>query len=308
MPRIRPVEFSERKSLTMSEPIKHIVQPGETLFGIADKNGVSHAAIKAANPQIPDIDKILPGDVVFIPVQGPEDNENGGNGASSGVVSGSAISPTAPFRGLDASVPLTKIAACLKENGFGFAIRYYSAKPRKKNLTLTEAQALVKAGLLLGVVFEETARRSLSGRAQGVSDAKTAHAMAVNEIGQPPNTPIYFAVDFDAKPSEMPKVIAYFEGVRDGLAQANGGTARYGVGVYGSGLTCTELLKRELVTFTWLIESTGFLGSKDFARQKLYNLIQIFVPPDGQPVCKVVVDPDEMNPDPVTFPPGLFTV
>ena len=286
---------------------RHIVQSGETLFGIARANGVSPAAILAANPQIPKPDTIFPGEVVFIPIQGAETEEEGTGTAPS--TTGVPAAADVIMRGLDASEPLTDAAACLKEQGFGFAMRYYSVDPaNKKNLKLPEARALVKAGLKLGVVFEETAKRSLKGRATGVDDAKSAHRTAVNEIGQPPNTPIYFAVDFDAKPQEIATIENYFEGVRDGLAEANGGSPLYTVGVYGSGLVCTELLKKDLVTFSWLTESTGFNGSKEFAAQKLFNLIQIFVPPDGMEVCNVVVDPDEMNPDPVKFPPGLFTI
>jgi len=291
----------------MSDPIKHSVRPGETLFGIANKNGVTHDAIRAANPQITNVDKISAGDIVFIPTQDSGTKTEGADTPPSTTVITQPASNLI-MRGLDANVPLTHVGACLKNHGFGFAMRYYSLKQRAKNLTSSEARALVNAGLQIGVVFEETAKRSLSGRAAGVNDGNSAHHSAANEIKQPASTPIYFAVDFDAKPAEIPVIRNYFEGVRDGLAQANGGTPRYQVGVYGSGLTCSELLKEHLVTFTWLTESTGFNGSKQFAQQKRFNLIQMFVPPDGLSVCGVVGDPNEMNPDPVKFPPGLFTI
>jgi Rv2525c-like, glycoside hydrolase-like domain/LysM domain len=290
----------------MSDTIKHTVVAGETLFGIADKNGVTHAAIKAANPQIADINKISVGDIVFVPVP-----QSTGTGESNTTPSstGAGANPTAPVRGLDANMSLAAAATCLKNKGFGFAMRYYSPKPANpKNLTLAEAHALVKAGLLLGVVFESAAKRSLDGHGAGVADAQIAHNSAVNKIGQPSNTPIYFAVDFDATPNEIPTIVEYFKGVHEGLAQANGGTSRYQVGVYGSGLTCSQLLANNLVTFCWLTESMGFNGSKQFRDQKRYNLLQIFVPPDGLNVCGISGDPNEMNPDPVKFPPGLFTI
>jgi hypothetical protein len=290
----------------MSDLIKHTVQPGETLFGIAKENGVSKEAMKAANPQILDINKILPGQIVFIPVEGT--GTGGGESPATQPATNPPVASNTVMRGLDASEPLTNAAKCLKNHGFGFAMRYYSLRKRAKNLTLSEAQALVAAGLQLGVVFEETAKRSLDGRAAGINDAKSAHETAANVIGQPAGTPIYFAVDFDAKPAQLPSIKQYFGGVRDGLAEANGGSPRYKVGAYASGLVCSELLKNGLITFSWLTESTGFNGSKEFAKQKLFNLIQIFVPPDGQSVCGVVVDPNEMNPDPIKFPPGLFTI
>ena len=48
-------------------PGSYVVQPGDTLSGIAQKFGVSLAALEAANPQIPDPNKIFPGQVIFIP-------------------------------------------------------------------------------------------------------------------------------------------------------------------------------------------------------------------------------------------------
>ena len=48
-------------------PGTYVVQPGDTLSGIAEKFGVSLAALEAANPQIPDFNLIFPGQVINIP-------------------------------------------------------------------------------------------------------------------------------------------------------------------------------------------------------------------------------------------------
>src|SRR6478609_6595759 len=48
--------------------ITYVVKQGHTLFDIAQKFGISLAALEAANPQIPDFDKIFPGQVINIPV------------------------------------------------------------------------------------------------------------------------------------------------------------------------------------------------------------------------------------------------
>jgi hypothetical protein len=291
----------------VSEPTEHIVQAGETLFGIAKKSGVTGEAIRAANPQITNPNLIHVGQVVLIPTGDSTSQPEHENGSTT--TTGESVSPATLLKGFDANVSLRNAAACLKQNGFGFVMRYYSPNPANaKNLTLPEAKALVNAGLLLGVVFESTAKRSLSGLAAGVADGQSAHNSAANKIGQPADSPIYFAVDFDAAPNEIPTIVEYFRGVHQGLEQANGGTSRYQAGVYGSGLTCTRLLANNLVKFTWLTESMGFHGSKQFRDQKLFNLLQIFVPPDGQKVCGISGDPNEMNPDPVKFPPGLFTI
>jgi spore coat assembly protein SafA len=48
-------------------PGTYVVQPGDTLSGIAEMFGVSLAALEAANPQIKNPDLIFPGQVVTIP-------------------------------------------------------------------------------------------------------------------------------------------------------------------------------------------------------------------------------------------------
>lgn len=45
----------------------YIVQPGDTLSGIAERFGVSLSDLIKANPQIDDPDLIHPGEVVYIP-------------------------------------------------------------------------------------------------------------------------------------------------------------------------------------------------------------------------------------------------
>jgi len=208
------------------------------------------------------------------------------------------------LRGLDANVELTRHVVCLKNQGFAFAVRYYNTHNPSKNLLLGEAQALVRAGLQIGAVWEDGSptKASFFSRAKGVVHGTAAYHMALDRIGQPEGTPIYFAVDFDASSTEIAGVITdYFKGIRAGFEAIGGANPRYQVGVYGSGLTCGKLLDSGLVTFSWLAMSTGFRGSRDFARNKLYNLIQ-FLPED---VCDVNVDPDETNPD---KPSGLFTV
>jgi nucleoid-associated protein YgaU len=45
----------------------YVVQPGDTLSAIARRFGVSLSALEAANPQIPDFNRIFPGQVINIP-------------------------------------------------------------------------------------------------------------------------------------------------------------------------------------------------------------------------------------------------
>lgn len=46
---------------------KHTVKAGETMWTIAQKYKVDFQALKAANPQITNPDKIMPGDIVWVP-------------------------------------------------------------------------------------------------------------------------------------------------------------------------------------------------------------------------------------------------
>jgi len=48
-------------------PGTYVVQPGDTMSGIAKKLGVSLGALEAANPQITDPNKIFPGQVLTVP-------------------------------------------------------------------------------------------------------------------------------------------------------------------------------------------------------------------------------------------------
>jgi len=282
--------------------ISHIVQPGETLGRIAKKFGVRVQDIMALNPTIEDEDLIFAGQEILIPTGAPNSEQ-----PTQPTQPTPPSTAGSPLNGLDASERITSIATCIKDKGFAFAIRYYNIENSDllptKRLILSEAQALVRAGLQLGAIFQQNGRVISSfSREKGLRDGAMAHSRAVNDIGQPAGSTIYFGVDFDASPSEVGNEITdYFKAVSEALANANGGSPRYAIGVYGSGLVCSEMLAANLLTFTWLSQSTGHAGSKEFAEQKRYNLIQFL----DRDVCGVNLDPDETNPD---KPSGFFTI
>jgi LysM repeat protein len=272
--------------------IQYKVKAGDTLSAIAKQYGISINAILAINPQITDPNLIFIGQIILIPVAGAKPTGQPAGGT---------------LKGLDAAVNLTQKAKCLRNQGFDFAVRYYNVSNSQtfpeKRLTLTEAKALVGAGFLLGVVFQQAGNAIGSfNRDIGVRHGKRAHDLAVNSIGQPAGSAIYFSVDFDASASQIDgPITSYFKSVRDAMAEANGGAPRYQIGVYGSGLTCSKLLAKGLVSLTWLAQSMGFRGSKEFAEQKRFNLRQ-FLP---KVKCGIDHDPDDTNPD---KPSGLFTI
>ena len=260
---------------------KHVVKSGEVLGKIARDNGVTVEQIQAINPALTNPDKIFAGQVILIPVPGgvAPGEPNDINPAPAPPQPPAPSQPPTPgvvIRGMDANLSLDDqdIVACLQGKGFRFAVRYYTRKDRSRTLTLSEAQRLVRAGFQLGAVFEDGFPKNPQDQpgffthAQGVGDAQAAHDRASNRIGQPAGSTIYFGVDFDANREQIDGGITrYFEAVNETFRAANNGNLKYAIGVYGSGLTCTKLLDKKLVTFAWLSQSTGHSGTKNSKRK-----------------------------------------
>lgn len=168
-------------------------------------------------------------------------------------------------KGIDARNDCSGIAQDLLDAGVEFVARYY-ANSGAKVLSQGEARTLSQAGLQLVAVWEDgyPTKAPYFSYAKGVDDASSAFHDALI-VGQPIDSPIYFAVDYDATNSDISGPINdYFRGIAVGLAASSGGAPVHPVGVYGSGAACSFLLARNLATVAWLSMSPGFLGSKDF--------------------------------------------
>jgi hypothetical protein len=213
----------------------------------------------------------------------------------------------AVLRGLDTTVELTRHAEALKRQGYDFAMRYYSNNA-SKNLSLGEARALSQAGLKIGVVWETSGTHAaFFTRAQGLADGAQAYRMARESIGQPFGSAIYFAVDYDPTQADIDGGISnYFTGVHAALYVANDGAPSYRVGVYGSGLCCGALAERGIAGLSWLSQSTGFAGSRRYAEQQRYDILQTLpariVGADG---IVLSIDPDSTHPE---RDAGLFSL
>lgn len=133
--------------------------------------------------------------------------------------------------------------AAIASRGYTFAVRYLSTPGNAKNLTLKEAAALNGAGVSCVLVFELSARRTLDGYNAGFADARSARDQA-DSCGAPADAIIYFAVDFDAIPSQFPRIAEYFRG-----AQAAIGAGR--VAGYGEHDVGRYLLDRWCVIKWW---------------------------------------------------------
>ena len=188
--------------------------------------------------------------------------------------------------GMDASVDCRTFASCIAIAGMKFVVRYYSNSVGK-TMTRPEAVALSKAGLQVVAVYQDWGNDIKFFSAElGKKNAAKALLLAAG-IGQPAESAIYFAVDFDPSADQVRGPITdYFGEVSAALAL---GDRRYAAGVYGSGLTCRMIRDAGLAAFTWLSGSTGFRESTRFRPQA--TLIQ--VAPDRK-ICgnKLSIDDD----------------
>lgn len=126
----------------------------------------------------------------------------------------------------------------------------------KQKLTRAAALAISKAGLYIFTVWEngQPTTAEYFSALRGDSDAVYAIEEA-EAIGQPKDTPIYFAVDYDAKEADLAYITAYFRQVRPKVVAAG-----YKVGAYGSGMVLAHLASLGLIQYSWLSQSKGFAG------------------------------------------------
>jgi hypothetical protein len=133
--------------------------------------------------------------------------------------------------------------AALKAAGAKFVCRYLSTPGNSKNLRPDEAHRLREAGIAVVVVFETTADRALGGAAAGKVDATSAAAQA-KACGLPDDQPIYFAVDFDARPDQQDAINAYLRAAAGVLGHAR-------VGVYGGYYVVKRALDARVCKYAW---------------------------------------------------------
>jgi len=184
--------------------------------------------------------------------------------------------------------------ACLKSQGILCVIRYYarSTQQPEKRLTRAEAEALIRAGISIGVVHQSGGNSSGAFSAEkGKRDANYAVDYAVNTIGQPSGSTIYFAVDYDAKLGDVTnKIIPHFLAVKEVCDRGLDGNV-YDVGAYGNGLVLKRLLDDRIIKYAWLSQSTRHQGSAAFKASNRWTLFQHL----PSTVCNLDVDVDDLN-------------
>ncbi len=135
---------------------------------------------------------------------------------------GLAFPPAGSLLGVDYSFARPG-GATLKERGIQHVGRYLHDSG--KGLTRPEYDDLRANGIEVWLIFERTGKELLGGLDAGVEAAKIAEAQRL-ALGLGPQ-PIYFNVDFDAQPSDMPAILSALDGIRGVI-----GLDR--VGLYGS--------------------------------------------------------------------------
>ncbi|MCB1488803.1 MAG: DUF1906 domain-containing protein [Bauldia sp.] len=156
---------------------------------------------------------------------------------------------------IDTSRSTASCLDCLKAAGVSTVFRYYARETRLpgKRLTRAEAEALISAGIGVGVVFQNAGDSAACfSTALGEADGTYARDYAAGAIGQPVGSAIFFAVDYDANDDDLAAFIfPYFEAARRAVAPG------YRVGVYGTGRVCGALRGAGLADLAWLSNRPG---------------------------------------------------
>ena len=143
-----------------------------------------------------------------------------------------------------------------------------------KALKPGEPQTILAAGLRLFPIFQYNGTQLFNfDYGRGFTQGQIAHQKAVEHL-LPPDTCIYFAVDYDAMDSEIESNIKpYFQGVKDGLAQLGN---RYTFGVYGSRNVCSRVSHEVGARWSFVSGmSWGFSGNLGFPLPENWSFDQI---------------------------------
>jgi hypothetical protein len=157
------------------------------------------------------------------------------------------------------------VVGALRGFPINFVARYYrDPASRWPALSPAEAERISALGLKIVTVWEwHSADPAYFTYAAGYSDALSASRQA-KAVGQPLGSAIYFAVDYNARGSQLAQIDQYFRGVNAGFAVAGNGRPEYRVGVYGSGAVCSAVKEAGLAQYAWLTGSTAWEGTNGY--------------------------------------------
>lgn len=194
--------------------------------------------------------------------------------------------------GVDCFSPVSSTTvSCLSSNGYSFVCRYYCASNTNPKLLKHDEAKLISDGGLSVVTVYEDYNNSVSYFDYNQGYAQCNNAIGKAElVGQPYNTTIYFAVDFDATTSDLPAIKEYFRGVSAAMTyyhQVNGG--RWDIGVYGSYFVVSNIYGLYGVYRTW--QTYAWSNGQIYLN---YNIYQF---QNDVTICSSSFDKDQSNPN-----------
>jgi hypothetical protein len=181
-----------------------------------------------------------------------------------------------PKLGIDANYDLSSYCGMIKRAGYSFVGRYYCNPTvyNPKRLTYIEAQHISNMGLRIVSVYE-TYQTSIDYFIKHApeQDAKYMTKCAI-DVKQPPETPIYYAVDFDCDDVAIVYIIAYLKHLRELIHP-------WTLGLYGNGAICHLAKQQGIVSHTWLSMSSGWYGSSEYYWRYEWDIHQSMYPNKG---------------------------
>lgn len=157
--------------------------------------------------------------------------------------------------GFDTAATLTDATLAKFASEGGKYIELY-----EKYATPALVQRIFAHGLSIGLIWETTAARALSGFAAGKQDAEAFLARAPTAFGAmpPPSVAPALTVDFDCTEAQLFAVLDYINGWDQGMGH------KLRTRVYGNGLVCQRAKAAFLTDFTWVAGGSGMTGTKLF--------------------------------------------
>jgi hypothetical protein len=129
----------------------------------------------------------------------------------------------------------------LREAGVTFVCRYLSSE--SKGLGKGEAADLSAANIDIVTVYEQFSLRALHAYDAGVQDAVQARKLLA-DVDAPKGAVAFFAVDFDAVPVQLDRIVEYVRGATDHLGWDR-------VGIYGGLLAVNHVLALNACKYGW---------------------------------------------------------
>jgi hypothetical protein len=147
--------------------------------------------------------------------------------------------------------------------GIDFVVRYLPFDGDEgKGIRLDELQKLHANNIAVAFVMQRRGNsREYMGRSNGITDAKIAER-ALAQLGVPDDRPVYFAVDFDAKPEDQLVIDTYLLGAAEVLGPER-------VGVYGGYHVAKRC--RENRSARWFWQTYAWSGDNDLVGRHIFQ-------------------------------------